>query len=282
MAEQQASMVRSSVSSATLSIQGVDVYIEGEGPDTLLMIHGWPDTQRLWDSAVRGLAPFFRCVRFTLPGYDLAKPARATSLAQMTALIADIADAASPARPVHLLLHDWGCVFGYEFAAVRPERVTQIVSVDVGDYNSGAYRRSLSVKAKLLVFSYQFWLAVAWRVGGATGDGMTRWMARKARCPAAESSIGSQMNYPYAMIWFGLLGGFQSAAPVAHACPILFIYGKRKPFMFHSDEWLARLDAHPGSAVRPFSTGHWVMAQQPDAFAQCVREWLTSAADSPR
>jgi pimeloyl-ACP methyl ester carboxylesterase len=44
--------------------------------------------------------------------------------------------------------------------------------------------------------------------------------------------------------------------------------------MFHSVEWLEMLAARPGCAVRPFSTGHWVMAQQPDAFNQCVIEWL--------
>jgi len=37
---------------------------------------------------------------------------------------------------------------------------------------------------------------------------MTRWMARKARCPAAASAIGWQMNYPYAMIWFGVMEVF--------------------------------------------------------------------------
>jgi pimeloyl-ACP methyl ester carboxylesterase len=82
------------------------------------------------------------------------------------------------------------------------------------------------------------------------------------------------MNYPYAMRWFGLLGGLASAAPVTHTCPILFIYGKRKPFMFHSAAWLARLSTRPGCAVQLFSTGHWVMAQHPDAFNQCVVAWL--------
>jgi len=258
----------------TVTIQGIDVFIEGDGLETVVLIHGWPDTHRLWDSSVQAIKPFFRCARFTLPGYDIEKPARATSLAQMTALIAEIVDTLCPSRQVLLVLHDWGCIFGYEFAAARPERVARIVGVDIGDYNSGAYRRSLSVKSKALALSYQLWLAVAWRVGGATGDAMTRWMARKAGSPAMESAVGSQMNYPYAMRWFGLLGGFGSAAPVTHACPMLFIYGQRKPFMFHSVEWLAMLTARPGCAVRSFSTGHWVMAQQPNAFNQCLIDWL--------
>ncbi len=78
----------------------------------MLLIHGWPDTRRLWDSTVQALEPHFRCVRFTLPGYDLTRSARPVSLAEMTALIAAIVDAVSPGRPVTLLLHDWGSVFG--------------------------------------------------------------------------------------------------------------------------------------------------------------------------
>ncbi len=268
--------------SSALTVHGVDVHIEGEGPDTLVMLHGWPDTHRLWDSAVQALSPDFRCVRFTLPGFDLSKPPRATSLAQMTALIAEIVDAVSPARPVTLVLHDWGCIFGYEYAARNPGQVARIVGVDIGDYNSGACRRALSFKSKTLVVAYQFWLAVAWAVGGAAGNAMTRWMARTSGCRTASSSVGWQMNYPYAMRWFGLLGGFRGAAPVSHDCPVLFIYGLRKPFMFQSPDWLARLAERPGCAVQPFPTGHWVMAQQPEAFNRCVARWLAGQPATTR
>jgi len=84
------------------------------------------------------------------------------------------------------------------------------------------------------------------------------------------------MNYPYAMIWFGVMGGFRGAAPVTPACPILFIYGQRKPFMFHSADWLTSLGTRPGCAVQPFSTDHWVMAQEPNAFNRCAIEWLVN------
>jgi pimeloyl-ACP methyl ester carboxylesterase len=55
------------MSCSTLTIQGVDVFIEGEGSDVLVMIHGWPDTHRLWDNSVQAMKSFSRCVRFTLP-----------------------------------------------------------------------------------------------------------------------------------------------------------------------------------------------------------------------
>jgi hypothetical protein len=74
---------------------------------------------------------------------------------------------------------------------------------------------------------------------------MTRWMARGMRCRTPQAGIGWSMNYPYAMQWFGLLGGFRGAAPVEPACPLLYLYGERKPFMFHSPQWL---EAHGGPA----------------------------------
>jgi len=109
------------------------------------------------------------------------------------------------------------------------------------------------------------------------GNGMTRWLARALRCRAAPELVGWQMNYPYAMQWFGLAGGLRDTAPVDVRCPLLYVYGKRKPFLFHSPEWIAALAARQGCAVHGLATGHWVMLDQPDAFHRCVADWLATA-----
>src|SRR4051812_46372563 len=94
-------------------IDGVDVFIEGEGLQTLVMIHGWPDTHHLWDSTVTYLLGAFpkdlRIVRFTLPGYDMARPPRRLGMQAMTDFFAAVVDTVSPHEPVTLVLHDWGC-----------------------------------------------------------------------------------------------------------------------------------------------------------------------------
>lgn len=36
----------------TFHIAGVNGKIEGQGEQTLVMIHGWPDTQALWQKQV--------------------------------------------------------------------------------------------------------------------------------------------------------------------------------------------------------------------------------------
>ena len=62
-----------------MQVDGIEVFIEGAGPP-IVMVHGWPDTHRLWDGQVEALKDCFRCVRFTLPGFDVSKPRRAYSV----------------------------------------------------------------------------------------------------------------------------------------------------------------------------------------------------------
>ncbi len=264
----------------TLDVQGLTVQIEGHGP-TVVMLHGWPDTLALWDGAVRALSDGYRCVRFSLPGFDLAKPPRPVSVNEMCELVGAVVDAVSPDEPVTLLLHDWGCFFGYEYAARHPQRVARVVGTDIGDTNSGAYLKSLKTKEKLMIAGYQLWLAVAWKLGGwlpGLADRMTRFMARTIGCRTPPERMGWQMNYPYAMQWFGSYGGLRGVARVDKVfgpqIPTLFCFGRRKPFMFHSPRWLAALGTTPGSQVKGFDAGHWLMFQKPALFHTAVRAWL--------
>ena len=111
--------------------------------------------------------------------------------------------------PVVLLLHDWGCLYGYQFAMRYPELVERIVGVDIGDAGSRAHLEELGWHGKLVIAAYQNWLALAWRIGGGVGDAMSRAMARLLRCPTDPKAIGAHMAYPYAVRWLGAAGGFQ-------------------------------------------------------------------------
>lgn len=272
----------------TLDVQGLRVHIEGSGP-TVVMLHGWPDTLALWDDTVAALSDGYRCVRFSLPGYDLALGPRPVSVDEMCTLIGAVLDAVSPGEAVTLLLHDWGCFFGYEYAARHPQRVARVVGTDIGDTNSGAYLKSLTGKDKLMIAGYQLWLAMAWKLGGlwpTLADRMTRFMARSIGCGTPPQQIGWQMNYPYAMQWLGSFGGLRGVARVDKVLgpkiPTLFLFGKRKPFMFHSARWLAALGSTPGCKVQGFDAGHWLMHQQPTQFTATVRGWLDRATAPER
>lgn len=255
-------------------IDDVEMFVDGDRGPVVLMLHGWPDTCSLWDAQETALSDRCRCVRFTLPGFEPGSRRRATSFDEMLTLIDKVVDLVNADRPIILLLHDWGCFFGYQYAMVRPDRIERIVGIDIGDAGSPAHLSSLSAAAKAMMVSYQLWLAAAWRIGGAPGDAMTRAMARAVKAPAPADRIHAGMNYPYDIRWTGSHGSFRDAQRLELACPLLFIYGRRKPFMFHSPQWQAGLAEQPGCEVIAVDSGHWVMKQQPTVVNEAIRRWV--------
>jgi pimeloyl-ACP methyl ester carboxylesterase len=259
---------------SSTQIDGVEVFVDGDRGPAVLMLHGWPDTHALWDAQVEALRSQFRCVRFTLPGFEPGSLRRATSLQGMLTLFDKVVDQVSPNEPIILLLHDWGCFFGYQYAMLRPDRIDRLIGIDIGDAGSPAHVASLTAAAKAMTASYQLWLAAAWRIGGRVGDAMTRAMARAAKAPAPVDQIHAGMNYPYDILWTRSHGSYRDAHSLELACPLLFIYGRQKPFMFHSPEWASALAEQPGCEVVAIDAGHWVMRDDPAAVNDALLRWL--------
>jgi pimeloyl-ACP methyl ester carboxylesterase len=256
-----------------IDVDGIELHLEGDGP-TVLMVHGWPDTYRMWDRQVAALRGRYRCARFTLPGFDTAAPPRPASLDETVELLRRMARAACPDGRVTLLLHDWGCVFGFAFYTRYPMLVERIVAVDVGDTAAPEFVRSLSLAQKAMAVSYQLWLAAAWRIGGRVGDRMARVFARIGKAPVDPARVGAQQCYPYYIAWTGRYGSYKALRPLNLGCPLLFVYGERKPLLFHAPQWARQLAHKPGCRVLAMPTGHWPMVQQPGPFNAALLEWL--------
>ena len=264
-----------SATRSEIEVGDTRVLIEGEGAETIVMMHGWPDTLRLWDEQAAFFSKQYRCVRFTLPGFDIERPRRALTATGLVEFLRAVVDRVSPDQPVTLLLHDWGCVHGYEYAMRYPARVSRIVGVDIG--NPRALAPALTLTHKLMIFGYQSMLAIAWKLGGAAGDAVHRKMARWLGARADPQLIHSGMGYPYWNTWFGRGNPDNKIQHFSPKCPTLFVYGRRKPVMFHTPAWIDWLKRErPENRVVEFDTGHWVMRQQPERFNQVVSEWLKS------
>lgn len=262
----------------TVAVAGVDVHIEGDGAETIVMVHGWPDTYRLWDTQVGHFASRYRCVRFTLPGFRASDARHAYTLEEITDLLRRIVERTCADGKAILLLHDWGCAFGYAFAMRHPERVSRIVGIDIGDPDS--LQRSMPLKARLIAWAYQNWLAWSWIAGGAVGDWMNRSAARLlgARATPADQ-ISSNMAYPYYLLWYGGERSYRRHGQAFDpACPMLFAYGRRKPLMFHAQAWADALAKRHGSAVVEFDAGHWLMTTQSERFNRVVGDWLAGGS----
>ena len=52
-----------------ITVNGTEVWLQGQG-ETVLLLHGWPDTRALWDGTVAALQDRASCARLTLPGFE--------------------------------------------------------------------------------------------------------------------------------------------------------------------------------------------------------------------
>ena len=118
-------------------------------------------------------------------------------------------------------------------------------------------------------------LAGGWVIGGRTGDAMTRLMVRVAGACAEPGLVHSGMNYGYYLKYkSALLGRSQGEAPFEPSCPMLFLYGRNKPTMFHSDAFVERLNRTPGSKAVGYDAGHCLKLEPPAEVAREIRQWM--------
>ncbi|MBF6157793.1 SDR family oxidoreductase [Nocardia cyriacigeorgica] len=98
--------------------------------ETVVLVHGWPDTHHLWDKVVPLLARRFHVVSYDTRGHGESTRTQRTADYRLDELASDffaVADAVSPDRPVHVLAHDWGSVHVWE-AVCEPGAARRIAS----------------------------------------------------------------------------------------------------------------------------------------------------------
>ena len=239
-----------------LAVDGVTVHVDGAGEEVIMMIHGWPYDRSLWDAQVAAFSPTYRCVRFSFPSQ---KANSSRTVDEVTSLYAETVKAVNDGRPVILMLSDWGCVYGYQFALRFPQLVSRVISVGIGGSSQMTYRASLDWKTRLrLAFAHR-------QLKAASGN------SRAAR------EACSRLQLPHAITWLRASTPTVGMLPFKLRWPMLYIYGKRKPFSFHTRTFEAAVQSKPDSKVIAFRSGHWVMRDEPEAFNNAVMGWLQGA-----
>ncbi|HEX4902718.1 MAG TPA: alpha/beta fold hydrolase [Acidimicrobiales bacterium] len=87
------------------------------GDPTVVLVHGYPDTHRVWDGVVRDLEADHHVVTYDVRGAgasDAPRDRAGYDLAHLVADLVAVVDATAPAGPVHLVGHDWGSLQSWE------------------------------------------------------------------------------------------------------------------------------------------------------------------------
>jgi pimeloyl-ACP methyl ester carboxylesterase len=117
----------------TLAVDGLDIFYREAGPagaPTLLFLHGFPSSSRMWEPLLSRLADGFHLVAPDYPGFGHSSApspdAFAYTFDNIAAIIERFAEMLGLARYV-LVLQDYGGPVGFGLALSRPERVRAIV-----------------------------------------------------------------------------------------------------------------------------------------------------------
>jgi pimeloyl-ACP methyl ester carboxylesterase len=113
---------------------GIEYEVSGEGRPVVLL-HGFPDSGRLWRHQVPALVDAgFRVIVPDLRGYGRSDKPDAVEAYAMVALAGDVVavmDDAGAER-AHLVGHDWGAALAWGLAALAGDRVDHLVVLSVG------------------------------------------------------------------------------------------------------------------------------------------------------
>lgn len=234
--------------------------------ENLVFIHGWPDDSSVWSKQIEHFKGQYNCVPLTLPGFGDQEDQK-----DFPELIDFLVQEISKLQtPVTLVAHDWGAYLAYLVEQKNPTLIKAIVGLDVGGHVVPR-----NIQELVFMPSYQIWLASAWLMRKSlpkVANRMSQMFASIAEAPHS-GKVEARKNYIYYYVLKTLLN------PKSHKnllinykpqCPILFIYGEKKPFMFHSKKWekqVSEVHSIPGS-------GHWFMIEQPEFTNSIIEKWL--------
>lgn len=289
----------------------VDLSVRSAGhPDhpTLVLLHGYPDTQALWAPVMERLAPRFLVVTYDVRGAgDSSAPSGRAAyhldrLADDFDAVCRAVAGTDPARPVHLVGHDWGGIQGWEFVtnprfAGRVASFTSIAGPALGQVlgptrpGRAAVRRR--DRLRVVARARRSWYIVPlclpggptlmWRVA-LGGRRWRRWLSLVERVPvdddypaptvSADGCHGANLyraNIPHRLI---------KRTPMAPAhAPVQLIIPARDRFISPS-YYDAAADVAPALRRRQVPGSHWAPRSEPDLVADWIAEFAAEAHDT--
>ena len=146
---------------------GIEYEVTGDGRPVVLL-HGFPDSGRLWRHQVPALAQAgFRVIVPDLRGYGRSDKPEDVAAYSMMLLAGDVLAilAAEQIDRAHFVGHDWGAALAWGLASLAPDRVDHLAVLSVG--HPATFRRTPRQREKswyMLLFQFPG-IAERWLTG---------------------------------------------------------------------------------------------------------------------
>lgn len=249
--------------------------VVGAGKDTLVFIHGYPDTMALWDNQVRFFQKRYRVARLTLPGFEQNSPVQKPvhyNQRQMRAIIDAFIESLGVEKVI-VVAHDFGAVYARSYLN-EPGQVKKLILLDVGPYGDDKPAPINGIYAALFAVAWLFPNGLSRKLIAFNFKTVLRKERVDKNIDDAHLRKDPHLVYPYYHAFRDLFTGKIKEAQTPYAIPLLFLYGTDKEIILHGRSWEKWLSEQEGSGVKIIPGGHWFMLSHWKETNNTIADWL--------
>lgn len=276
----------------TVIIKNLSIFYREAGPrdaPTLLLLHGYPSSSRMFDTLIPLLADRYHIVAPDYPGFGQSDAPPAASFAYSFDHLADIVGKLTETLQLHsyvLYLQDYGGPVGFRLALAHPERVTALVIQNAVAHEEGlgpawgirrAYWRDRQADEAKVIPGFMSLAGARERHVGTSPhperydpDTWTDEFAALSR--PGQDRIQADLFYDYP----SNVASYPSwqAWLRQHQPPMLVIWGKYDPSFAVAGAAGYKHDV-PGAEIHILDAGHFALDEKVDEIAILMRDFLT-------
>ncbi|HEY2428335.1 MAG TPA: alpha/beta hydrolase [Acidimicrobiales bacterium] len=260
---------------------GIEYDVTGQGRPVLLL-HGFPDTGRLWRNQVPALAEAgYQVIVPDLRGYGRSDKPNDVDAYNMLMLAGDAAAVLDDAgvERAHVVGHDWGAALAWTLGAFVPDRVDHLVALSVGHpmafRETGFEQREKSWY--MLLFQFE---GVAEEWLSANGWANFREWARHPDVDGVIADLEADSSLTPGLNWYranvppqALVAPAIEFPPVA--APTMGVWSSGDFAL--TEKQMQDSAAHvsgPWRYERVDGPGHWMQLEAPDAVTRLLLDFL--------
>ncbi len=244
----------------------------GQG-QPLILVHGLFGSSNNWGTVARHFSQHYQVICVDLRNHGRSPHSASQSYANMADDLLELCDALSLER-IHLLGHSLGGKVAMQFAAQHPDRVEKLIVVDMA---MRAYANAHTHLIDAMMAIDLSTLQSRHEVDNILSNSIPQAMVRQfllMNLIKSDNSLAWRINLTALKTNYPNLQ--QAVCEDAHyKKPCLFIRGEHSDYIQDADtEHIKTSFINAQFASLP--TGHWVHAEQPQAFIEAAGNFLNS------